>query len=39
MFHLEQQEFIGFWRKLSVLHYDNNNRGFTRLSNTNKTID
>jgi hypothetical protein len=30
---------IVFWCILEVIHDDNNNRGFTRLSITNKTID
>jgi hypothetical protein len=25
-------EFIGFWRQLWVIHYDNQNQEFTRLS-------
>jgi hypothetical protein len=27
------------WRKLQVIHKDNKNRGFTRLSITNKKTD
>jgi hypothetical protein len=37
---LEYDTLIGFWRKpIQVIHYDNKNRGSTRLSIINKTID
>jgi hypothetical protein len=32
-------QFVGFWRKLYVIHYDNKNQGFIRLNITKKTID
>jgi hypothetical protein len=31
-------QFIGFWRKLIMIHCDDKNRGFTRLNVTKKTI-
>jgi hypothetical protein len=34
-----EDQFIGFWRKLQVIHWGSNNRGFTRLSITKNTIE
>jgi hypothetical protein len=35
-----KHQFVGFWCKLYVIHYDNKNQGFTRLNITQKnTID